>query len=220
MMYILVGDAYTFLMFQVNPKFKKFRNRDLSIYWDHYSTLFGDVVANGNRARAANTYSAVNLEIGEDFTETGEDDGREGSGDSDDNHQSPQSNVLFPNSSLKSGRSSGTKRKKSGAEFVREGLDGLVAAMSCRSTSTTAANEDVTLMEAVGILKSMTQVPYGGDLYYFAQRYLLNKGNRLLFLSEQNDELRYGQLMYNFRLNNKAAGKQSAGQFGGDSGCQ
>ncbi|KAL6571641.1 hypothetical protein OROHE_003284 [Orobanche hederae] len=72
---------------------------------NYYDTLFGDIVATGDRARAANTYSAVNLESGEEFTEDLSDDGKEGSGDSDDNLQSPAD--LFPSSSLKSGKSSG-----------------------------------------------------------------------------------------------------------------
>ncbi|WOH14848.1 hypothetical protein DCAR_0934374 [Daucus carota subsp. sativus] len=71
---------------QENPKFKKFKNRNLSLFMTYYDTLFGDVVATGDRARTANMYSAVNLETGEQFTEEAADDGKEGSGDSEENN--------------------------------------------------------------------------------------------------------------------------------------
>ncbi|XP_074359219.1 uncharacterized protein LOC141698428 [Apium graveolens] len=108
------------------------KQRSFSLH-AYYDTLFGDIVATSERAKAANTYSVVNLEVGEDFTEVLGDDGKEGSGDSDDNINEPSPN-LFPSASLKSGRSSGSKQKKSGALYVREGLDDMVAAMSYRST--------------------------------------------------------------------------------------
>ncbi|KAK1384432.1 hypothetical protein POM88_022167 [Heracleum sosnowskyi] len=57
---------------QENPKYVKFRDKDLSLYMQYYDTLFGDIVATGQRAKAANTYSAVNLEVGEEFTEVGQ----------------------------------------------------------------------------------------------------------------------------------------------------
>lgn len=126
----------------------------MSYFVNYYDTLFGDVVATGERARAANTYSVVHLEVGEEVIDFGDDDGNEGSGDSDDNNfnSTPVPQNLFPLTSFKSGTSSGSKIKKSGAEFVREGLDGLVAAMSCRKPAATAANEDPTLNEAIMLI--------------------------------------------------------------------
>ncbi|KAL8101099.1 L10-interacting MYB domain-containing protein-like [Apium graveolens] len=183
-----------------NHKFSKFRNKDMTYFVNYYDTLFGDVIATGERAKAANNYSAVNLEEGEDIPDFGEDDGNEGSGDSDDNnYETPQppSRNLFPTNSFRSGSSSGQKRKKSGAEFVREGLDGLVAAMSCKSTAGSA--EDRSLDEAIAVLDAMPEVDAGSDLYFFAQRYILNTGNRTLFLKARNNELRYGQLQYNYK---------------------
>lgn len=98
----------------------------------YYDILFGDMVATRQKANIANSYFVVHLEVGEEFTEIlSDDDGKERNGDSDDNVQSPSK--LFPSSSLKSGRSSGSKRKKFGVEYVREGLDRIVAAMSSRS---------------------------------------------------------------------------------------
>ncbi|KAK1378286.1 hypothetical protein POM88_025030 [Heracleum sosnowskyi] len=177
--------------------------RQFKNHWEvmkpDYDTLFGDIVATGQRARAANTYSAVNLEVGEEFTEVmgEEDEGKEGSGDSDDNNiQSPPN--LFPSASHKPSKSSGSKRKRSGAEFVREGLDSLTAAMSYRSTQTSAATDDAALNAAVDLLDNMEQVPPGSELYFYARRYLLDKGNRTLFLKARSNELRYGELMYNF----------------------
>lgn len=81
--------------------------------WNYYGTLFGDIVATSDRARATNTYSAVNLEVGEEFTDLVYDDGKEGSGDSDNNKlQSPQSHILFPSSSMKFGKSRWFKKEE------------------------------------------------------------------------------------------------------------
>ncbi|KAK1385020.1 hypothetical protein POM88_022755 [Heracleum sosnowskyi] len=125
------------------------------------------------------------------------DEGKEGSGDiNDKNIQSPPN--LFPAPSLKSSKSSGTKRKKSRAEFVRAGLDSLATAMSYRSTQSTAATDDATLNATVDILDNMEQVPSGRELYFYARRYLIEKGNRTLFLKARSNELRYGEIMYNF----------------------
>ncbi|KAK1395266.1 hypothetical protein POM88_014322 [Heracleum sosnowskyi] len=145
---------------QENSKYAKLRDKDLSLHIQYYDTLFGDIVATGQRARAANTYSAVNLEAGEEFTEVmgEEDEGKEGNGDSDDNNIQSLPN-LFPAPSLKSSKGSGSKRKKSGAEFVRAGLDSLAIAMSYRRTQSTVATDDVALNVAVDILDNMEQVP-------------------------------------------------------------
>ncbi|XP_074375365.1 uncharacterized protein LOC141717156 [Apium graveolens] len=162
----------------------------MTYFVNYYDTLFGDIIATGERAKAANKYYAVDLEEGEDIPDFGEDDGNEGSGDSDDNnYETPQpaSQNLFPTNSFRSSSSSGQKRKKSGAEFVREGLDGLVAAMSCKSTA--VSTEDRTLDKAIFVLDAMPEVDAGSDLYFFTQRYILNTENRTLFLKVRNNEL-------------------------------
>ncbi|KAK1358543.1 hypothetical protein POM88_051799 [Heracleum sosnowskyi] len=114
---------------------------------------------------------------------------------------------LFPAPSLKSSKSSGTKIKKSGAEFVRAGLDSLAAAMSYMSTQSTIATDDATLNVAVDILDNMEQVPSGSELYFYAKRYLLEKGNMTLFLKARSNELRYDEIMYNFTR--RAGGNQN-----------
>ncbi|XP_074373616.1 uncharacterized protein LOC141713958 [Apium graveolens] len=151
-----------------NTKFSKFRNKDMTYFVNYYDTLFGDVITTGERAKAANNYSAVNLEEGENIPDFGEDDGNEGSSDSDDNnYETPQPPLqnLFPTNSFRSGSTSGQKKKKSGAEFVREGLDGLAVAMSCKSTAGSA--EDRNLDEAIVVLDVMPEVDVGSDLYFF-----------------------------------------------------
>ncbi|XP_074335525.1 uncharacterized protein LOC141672762 [Apium graveolens] len=178
-----------------NKKFSKFKNKDMTYFVNYYDTLFSDVIATSEWAKVANNYFAVNLEEGEDIPDFGEDDGNEGSGDSDDNnYETPQppSYNLFPTNSFRSGSSSGQKRKKSGAEFIREGLDGLLVVMSCKSTASSA--EDRTLDEAIAVLDAMPEVDAGSYLYFFAQRYILNTENMTLFLKARNNKLHYGQL--------------------------
>ncbi|KAL1815465.1 hypothetical protein ACET3Z_018039 [Daucus carota] len=114
-----------------NEKYKKVRGVDLSLFWFSYDTLFTDIVATGERARAPNQRSAIGEqsvadEEGHEFVSTPPGDlKKEGSGDSDlelgPNHLFPQSY----SASQKTG-SSGSKRKKSGAELIRDSLEGVI----------------------------------------------------------------------------------------------
>nr|XP_018633673.1 uncharacterized protein LOC104117879 [Nicotiana tomentosiformis] len=51
-----------------NAKYKKFRNKDLSLIWFLYDALFVDIVATGERARAANQKqsSGIGLNLDEE----------------------------------------------------------------------------------------------------------------------------------------------------------
>lgn len=195
--------------------FKKFRNKDLSLIMTYYETLFGNIVATGERARTADTYSAVNLETGVEFTDDAGDDGKEGIGDSEDNNMQLPPN-LFPSTSLKFGKSRGSKRKRSGVEMICDCLDRLVAAMSSRSTQSTAAqlkaaNDNAALKEAFDILNNMEQeqVIPGSDLYCFAaQVFMHDRHNRCFFLKAPSNDVRLQQLLYAF----KAAGHNFGGQ--------
>ncbi|MCD7461149.1 hypothetical protein HAX54_045375 [Datura stramonium] len=53
-----------------NAKYKKFRNKDLSLIWFRYGALFSDIVATGERARAANQeqISGIRVDIDEEET--------------------------------------------------------------------------------------------------------------------------------------------------------
>ena len=68
--------------------------------------------------------------------------------------------VMFPSTSLKNGRRSASKRKRSSAEMICDSFNGLIIALSSRSTQSTtaqmrAAKEDAAITEAFAILNSM-----------------------------------------------------------------
>lgn len=133
----------------------------MSYFMNYCDTLFRDV-ATGERARATNIYSAVDLEEGEEVTDF-DDDGNESVTTTFNHHHHQHHSICFQ-TSFKSGLSSGSKIKKLGAEFVQEGLDGLVATMFCRNTAGTA-NEDSTLNEAITLIDYMPQLDPGNELY-------------------------------------------------------
>ncbi|KAL1827031.1 hypothetical protein ACET3Z_005443 [Daucus carota] len=67
---------------------------------------------------------------------------------------------MFPSTSLKNGRRGASKRKRSSAEMICDSFNGLIIALSSRSTQSTAAQmraskEDAALTEAFAILNSM-----------------------------------------------------------------
>ena len=188
---------------------------------NYYDTLFGDIVATGSRARTTNTYSAVNLETGGKFTEAQADDGQEGSGDSGEHLPEPDIQVqpnmpniqvqpnLFPSPTLKSGHSSGSKRKRSGAEYICDRIDGIFSNMSSRSTQTTAAqmraaHEEAAMNAAFDVLNSIEQLVPASLLYNFAgQEFLANKNNRAFFMRAPNNHVRYEAILYAYnKFNN------------------
>ncbi|KAL1813935.1 hypothetical protein ACET3Z_024000 [Daucus carota] len=181
----------------------------------YYETLFGNIVATGERARTADTYSAVNLETGVELTDDAGDNGKEGIGDSEDNNMQLPPN-LFPSTSLKFGKSRGSKRKRSGVEMICDSLDRLAAAILLRSTQPTAAqlkaaNDDAALKEAFDILNNMKRerLILSGDLYSFAgQVFMRDRNKRTFFLKAPSDDVRLQQLLYAF----KAAGRNFGGQ--------
>ena len=114
--------------------------------------------------------------------------------------------TLFPSTSLKTGRSSGPKRKRSGAEMICDSFNGLVIAMSFRSTQSTAAQmraakKDAALTEAFTILNSMEQVIPGTALYCFAgQVYLRDKVNMTFFIMAHDNAICLELLIFALKL--------------------
>nr|XP_016435067.1 PREDICTED: L10-interacting MYB domain-containing protein-like [Nicotiana tabacum] len=58
---IMADDDWWERTIKENAKYKKFRNKDLSLIWFRYDALFADVIATGERARAANQEPALDL---------------------------------------------------------------------------------------------------------------------------------------------------------------
>nr|XP_016481342.1 PREDICTED: uncharacterized protein LOC107802373 [Nicotiana tabacum] len=92
-----------------NTKYKKFRNKDLSLIWFRYDALFADVVATGERARATNQEqsSGIGLNLDEEGINVIDDCDKEHfihlndeMGDASDDLQNINS-VIFPEPSLK-----------------------------------------------------------------------------------------------------------------------
>ncbi|XP_019257610.1 PREDICTED: uncharacterized protein LOC109235812 [Nicotiana attenuata] len=65
---IIADDDWWDQKIKENARYKKFRNKDLSLIWFCYDTLFADVVATGERARAANPEqsSGIGLNLDEE----------------------------------------------------------------------------------------------------------------------------------------------------------
>lgn len=175
-----------------DDKYSKFRGVDLSLYWFSYDTLFSDIVATGQRARAPNQQSTV----GEQQSAIGE-ELREGSGDSD---EELRENNLFPDSyaSQKQG-SSGTKRKKSGAEIIRDSLEGVMKVLACKSKSTAStAAVDNSLNEAIDILDAMEEIEFMSSKYHFAATWLTRKENRIIWFKCRSNAQRASTINYNY----------------------
>nr|XP_016497087.1 PREDICTED: uncharacterized protein LOC107815950 [Nicotiana tabacum] len=67
---IIAGDDWWEQKIKENSKYKKYRNKDLSLIWFRSDALFTDIIATGERARAANQEqeSEVGLEQDDDGT--------------------------------------------------------------------------------------------------------------------------------------------------------
>nr|XP_016441046.1 PREDICTED: L10-interacting MYB domain-containing protein-like [Nicotiana tabacum] len=63
---IIADDDWWEQKIKENSKYKKFRNKDLSLIWFRYDALFTDIIATGERARAANQEQESEVELDHD----------------------------------------------------------------------------------------------------------------------------------------------------------
>ncbi|XP_070023540.1 uncharacterized protein [Nicotiana sylvestris] len=106
---IMADDDWWERKFKENAKYKKFRNKDFSLIWFCYDARFADVVAIGERARAANQEqsSGIGLNLDEEGINVIDDCDKEHfihlndeMSDESDDLQNINS-VMFPEPSLK-----------------------------------------------------------------------------------------------------------------------
>ncbi|KAK6942682.1 Myb/SANT-like domain [Dillenia turbinata] len=183
---IRVDDEWWEKKFVQDNRYKKFRNKDLSLFWYRYDVIFSDIVAVGHRARAPSQTNLMHDDIKE---------GKEGyevkdhdiekidkSDDSqfnvqnirglDDTFTSDES--LFPpafNVKEKERPSETQKKiKTSSASGLKEDIQSLLKLMSTRSTSTfsSSSQDGPTIAECLDILKNLPEIELGSGLWFYA----------------------------------------------------
>ncbi|OIT03474.1 hypothetical protein A4A49_57419 [Nicotiana attenuata] len=164
---IMADDDWWERKIKENAKYKKFRNKDLSLIWFRYDALFADVVATGERARAANQEqsSGIGLNLDEEGINVIDDCDKEHftylndeMSDESDDLQNINS-VVFPEPSLKrqkstDGVSSSSQvrksKKKTAATLIKEDIHSLIEFMSSKSTGTSPAVDETSIEKCIG----------------------------------------------------------------------
>lgn len=198
-------------LFQINPKYAKFKNKDLSIIWFNYDILFGDVVATDNRALVPVGLSPdFKLKDEDYFIDEGDAAGVEGAeesecGDSQASRQPGSDDIKIPVTSEKK-LSSGTKRKI-GALSSKDGIDSLDNVMASNSTESSFHTADApSIKECMDKLEEIEEIPKNAPLYWYCQNLFTRADMRTIFMKQRCDRSRVGWLEYNFSeyLNRKS----------------
>ncbi|OIT07667.1 hypothetical protein A4A49_63125, partial [Nicotiana attenuata] len=200
-----------------NAKYKKFRNKDLSLIWFRYDALFADVVATGERARAANQEqsSGIGLNLDKEGINVIDDCDKEHftylndeMSDENDDLQNINS-VVFPEPSLKrqkstDGVSSSSQvrksKKKTAATLIKEDIHSLIEFMSSKSTATSPAVDETSIEKCIGTLGQIPDILAGSEIYSFTMNMFRKKNNRQIFLGMPTDEARKCWLEFNYQL--------------------
>ncbi|XP_016467474.1 L10-interacting MYB domain-containing protein-like [Nicotiana tabacum] len=213
---IIADDDWWVRKLKENARYKKFRNKDLSLIWFRYDALFADVVATGERARATNQEQSSG--IGLNLDEEGINDingcdkehftliNDEMSDESDDLQNI--NSVMFPESSLKRQKSTDgvstssqvRKKKKTAAPLIKEDIHSLIEFMSSKSTATSPAVDETSIEKCIGKLEQIPNILAGSEIYSFTMNMFRKKNNRQIFFGMPTDEARKSWLKFNYQL--------------------
>ncbi|XP_049375184.1 L10-interacting MYB domain-containing protein-like [Solanum verrucosum] len=214
---IMADDDWWKRKIKEDVRYRKFRNKDLSLIWFRYDALFSDIVATGEIARASNQSQFFETEVDSDEERPNGIDNddmehfinsnNEGRDESDD----PQDmdSTMFPIPSLKRpnptdgiGTSNQVKKSKtkSTAASMKEDMHSLVELMSNNSTATSHAVDDPTIDKCMDFLANILGIFERGEMYNYFVNMFLKKNIRQVFLKMPTDEARKSWMEYNYQL--------------------
>ncbi|XP_074355088.1 L10-interacting MYB domain-containing protein-like isoform X2 [Apium graveolens] len=209
-------DAWWNDQIKINPKYAKFKNKDLSVFWSHYDILFSDDVATENRALVpAGPSTYIKLKGEEDYLIDEDNaaaaaavEGAEGteSSDSQASRQPGNDYIQIP-VAPEERTSSGTKRKK-GAMSPKDDIDSLVNIMPSKSTeSSFHTAEAPSITECMDKLEEIDGIKKTTPLYWYSQNLFTRPDMRTIFMKQRCDSSRVGWLEFNYSeyLNKKSA---------------
>ncbi|KAK6929012.1 hypothetical protein RJ641_005217 [Dillenia turbinata] len=167
-------------------RYKKFKNKDLSLFWYRYDTIFSDIVATRHRALALSQTNLMHDDInkGKEGYEVEDHDIEEI--DKSDDSQFDVQNIrglddiftsdesLFPptfNVKEKERLSKTQKKiKTSGASGLKEDIQFLLKLMSTRSkyTFSSGSQDGPTIAECLDILNNLSEVELSSGLWFYA----------------------------------------------------
>ncbi|MCD7454967.1 hypothetical protein HAX54_026661 [Datura stramonium] len=145
-------------------KYKKFRNKDLSLIWNHYNALFYDIVATRERAWAVNQEQISGIRA---------DPNEEGINDIDGYVKEHFTN---PND------------KASDETLMKEEIHSLIELMSSKSTATSPSVDDPIIDKCMDILSNLHDIPEGSGIYNYTVNMFLKKDVRQVFLKMTTNE--------------------------------
>nr|XP_016511023.1 PREDICTED: L10-interacting MYB domain-containing protein-like [Nicotiana tabacum] len=189
---------------------KNLGTKIFSLIWFRYDALFTDIIATGERARAANQEqeSKVGLDQDDDGTNDVYDNDIEQWNDerSDESHDlQNMDSITFSEPSLRkrksidgSGNSSQVKKRKTknNSLSLKEEIHSLIEFIYNNSTS---RSSEPTIEKCMDILENIPGILEGSDIFNCAVNLLTQKEMRHAFLKLSTDEVRKSWLEYNHR---------------------
>ncbi|PIN21974.1 hypothetical protein CDL12_05325 [Handroanthus impetiginosus] len=162
---------WVYLFLQENSYYSKLRNKDLSLIWFRYDTLFFDVAATTERARAPSQRSGNEIDSYEEILEdNGESNNQEEEqvhiGDSDDTE-----NIEISDYNVNSGtkKTNNVRKKKiSGATSLKEDTHSLLYFMGNGNTVTSLPSTDqITIGAAIELLNNVLGIAPQSGLWNY-----------------------------------------------------
>ncbi|XP_069153713.1 L10-interacting MYB domain-containing protein-like [Solanum lycopersicum] len=214
---IMADDDWWKRKIKEDVRYRKFRNKDLSLIWFRYDALFSDIVATGGRARASNQSQFFESEVDcDEERQNGIDNddmehfintNNEGGDESDDPEEMnssmfPKQSVKRPNSTDGIGTSNQVEKSKtkSTAASMKEDMQSLLELMSNKSTATSHAVDDPTIDKCMDFLANIPNIFERGEMYNYFVNMFLKKDIRQVFLKMPTDEVRKSWMEYNYEL--------------------
>ncbi|KAK4733886.1 hypothetical protein R3W88_008147 [Solanum pinnatisectum] len=169
-------------------RYRKFRNKDLSLIWFRYDALFSDIVTTGERARASNQpqFFETGVNFDEEIINCIDNDGREHfiniNDEGGDENKISTDGIGTSNQVEKS-------KTKSTTTSMKEDMHSLVELMSNKSTAISHAVDDPTIDKCMDFLANIPGI--------------FERDIRQVFLKMPMDEARKSWMKYNYQLHLK-----------------
>ncbi|KAM3373660.1 hypothetical protein P3S68_012374 [Capsicum galapagoense] len=174
--YLIYLSSFFFFLFQMDHRYRRFRNMDLSFIRYRYDALFSDIVATGERAHAANEEQISETEVHLDKEKLNDFDKEHFINLNNEESHDPNdmNSPMFFKPSLKREFSTddiGTSNrvKKSKTKSAREELHSLVELMSSKSADTSHAVEDPTIDKCMEFLESWPEIDIPFETYNYGK---------------------------------------------------
>ncbi|KAL2538255.1 Uncharacterized protein Fot_19646 [Forsythia ovata] len=200
-----------------HEKYRKFRGRDVSIFYHEYHNLFRGILATDfisccptQFSQASGTETGYGQEVLNDYrdSELNKTDGSdESDGPTRDDNIARTASTDGLGQATSCGKhkstegSIGLRKKKSGLELISDSINQLVACqrdLDVQNMNINTRPKISSISECMDMIDRIDAIEKGTPLYFFAMDYISTDTNCEVFAHLSMPELKFGRLQYKF----------------------